>query len=407
MLTPGGRGAVATIRIEGDLSALESAVSPLFLASKGRPVSLLEVGAIHFGRWENEHGEGIVATRHSEQMMELHCHGGQAAVTRILSDLEGVGCSIVSWQSQMMAAENALEAECLEALSRATTWRTAEILLQQSEGLLKQTFLSLVSVTALSATQTCGRGALVSTERDTLRHHALHVLDDLLALSEFGLHLTRPWRVVLSGPPNVGKSSLINRLLGYDRAIVFDQPGTTRDVLTAETAFEGWPLLLIDTAGLRDTTEDLEAAGIALARQQLRSCDLPLILIDLGLEPTPEDKALIEQWPNAILVAHKCDQPDRWRQHLPQTAIRVSSLTGQGILELQRQIAERLVPIPPPQGVPIPISIRQVGLLQAARKGLTESNTQKYDESLRMLIQGGASTTLADGVRQAACSATG
>ena len=70
MLTPGGRGAVATIRIEGDLSALESAVSPLFLASKGRPVSLLEVDAIHFGRWENEHGEGIVATRHSEHGKE-------------------------------------------------------------------------------------------------------------------------------------------------------------------------------------------------------------------------------------------------------------------------------------------------------------------------------------------------
>ena len=74
-----------------------------------------------------------------------------------------------------------------------------------------------------------------------------------LAWEDFGLHLTRPWNVVLAGRPNVGKSSLINALLGYTRSIVFDQPGTTRDVVTAATAIDGWPIELSDTAGLRES----------------------------------------------------------------------------------------------------------------------------------------------------------
>ena len=76
--------------------------------------------------------------------------------------------------------------------------------------------------------------------------------------------------VVLSGAPNVGKSSLINALVGYERAIVFAEPGTTRDVVTAGTAVDGWPIELADTAGLRESTDPLEAAGIALCGKRSR-----------------------------------------------------------------------------------------------------------------------------------------
>src|SRR5690606_16577637 len=84
----------------------------------------------------------------------------------------------------------------------------------------------------------------------------------LVDRAPLGLHLTRPWHVALAGAPNVGKSSLLNAVLGYGRAIVFDQPGTTRDVLDAVTAIDGWPVRLTDGAGLRESVDALEAAGV-------------------------------------------------------------------------------------------------------------------------------------------------
>ena len=356
VLTPVGRGAVATIHVAGDLTQLDDMAVPLFRAANGRLLSQQELRRIAFGRWGHTDAEEIVVSRLSEETLELHCHGGEAAVRRIVNDLQRAGCAVVSWQSQAAAHGQSLHAECLEALSRATTWRTAEILLEQSNGLLRTAFQQLALPDA--ATSRCA----VET---------LSKIDALLAWADFGLHLTRPWSVVLTGRPNVGKSSLINRLLGYERAIVFDQPGTTRDVVTGETAFDGWPVLLSDTAGLRETTEELEAAGIALARQRLASADLVVVLIDLSEPRTEDDERLLAEWPDAIVVGHKCDLPIRWTGRIPTEALRVASTTGDGIDVLQRRLVERLVPRAPAIGTAIPISERQVELLKQARATLS------------------------------------
>jgi tRNA modification GTPase len=90
--------------------------------------------------------------------------------------------------------------------------------------------------------------------------------------------------VVIAGPPNVGKSSLINALLGYQRAIVFDQPGTTRDVLTATTAIDGWPVELADTAGIREGDDAIETEGVARALAEIRAADLVVEVWDASQE---------------------------------------------------------------------------------------------------------------------------
>ena len=365
VLTPVGRGAVATIRVVGNLSQLDDAAVPLFRAANGRALSQQELRRIAFGRWGREDAEEIVVSRLTGETLELHCHGGDAAVRRILNDLQRAGCTVVDWPSQRAACGESLDAECLDALSRATTWRTAEILLEQSNGLLRESFQNLAQHVSPAPPF-----PLSSTPQNDVHFESLSKLDALLAWADFGRHLTRPWSVVLTGRPNVGKSSLINRLLGYERAIVFDQPGTTRDVVTGETAFDGWPVLLADTAGLRDATEELEAAGIALSRARLAASDLKIVLIDLSEPPTDDDQRLLAEWPDGIVVAHKCDRPNRWLSHQPTGAIRVSSRTGEGIDELQRRLVEQLVPRVPPPGTAIPISVRQVELLRTARAAL-------------------------------------
>ena len=154
--------------------------------------------------------------------------------------------------------------------------------------------------------------------------------------------MTRPWRIVLTGEPNVGKSSLLNALLGYERSIVFDQPGTTRDALRAITAIDGWPVELFDTAGLRTPGDSLEAAGLERAREQLAAADCVLHVTDASQVATVEPRR------GAILVGNKSDLIDgplcaAWQQRHPG-GILVSAKTGAGIDELCRILSGRLVP---------------------------------------------------------------
>ena len=357
-LTPAGRGAVATIRVCGrhavsnpELEESSSGANPLkpldpmFRAANGVPLSEQSLFRVSFGQWGTADVEELVVCRLSATTLEIHCHGGDAAVRRILDDLAVAGCEVASWQ-ELIQFDGVLAAECGEALSRASTWRTTRFLLEQAGGVLKRAFERLAA-----------SGRTDSSELSCQ-------IDQLLAWADFGIHLSTPWSIVLTGRPNVGKSSLINSLLGYHRAIVFDEPGTTRDVVTADTAFDGWPVVLSDTAGVRQTSGELESAGIALARQRLATADLVIVVIDASQAPTSDDEQLLLDYPNSIVVANKSDLQNQWHERIPRQAISVSCATGEGISEVQQRIVDRLIPIVPKPGMAIPITERQVRLLQ-------------------------------------------
>jgi tRNA modification GTPase len=133
-------------------------------------------------------------------------------------------------------------------------------------------------------------------------------VERLSALAEVGSHLTHPWRIVLAGRPNVGKSSLINALVGFERALVHATPGTTRDLVTAASAIDGWPVELIDTAGLRSTGDALEAAGIRLAEGQMAAADLVVLVFDASSRGDVDQQQLATRWPEALTVYNKCDR---------------------------------------------------------------------------------------------------
>jgi tRNA modification GTPase len=358
LLTPRGRGAVASIRFRGGPDLLGQPGHELFVAANGKPVAEQTIGRIVFGHWGRAPAEEVVLCRRDETTVDIHCHGGDAAVKRILADIEQAGGRIDSWQELKSAMESPFDAEGADALSRAATLCAANVLLDQHSGTLRASIVGIR--TALEAGADAGPAVAAR-------------LDDLLAWADFGVHLTEPWKVAILGPANVGKSSLLNALAGYARAIVFDQPGTTRDVVTAETAFQGWPVRLIDTAGIRETACELESAGIARAQEQGTQADCQLVVLDLSLAPRPEDRALLAAWPHAIVVGNMADLPDAWGIQLPQGARKVSSLTGAGVAELADAIMKRLVPRVPDPGQAIPISVRQVELLRRARSAIAES----------------------------------
>jgi tRNA modification GTPase len=374
LLTPIGRGAVATIRVVCDFGAWNGtgadcndlrSIDSLFRAVNGLTLSQQPLKRIAFGTWGTTNTEDLVVCLLDSAVLEIHCHGGDAAVQRVLNDLTTVGCEILDWRMQLESTNDILAAECLDVLSRTSTWSTTQIVLEQSNGLLRSAFLRLSELNRAGD----------ETELN-------QSLDELLRWVTFGLHLSTPWSVVLTGRPNVGKSSLINRLLGYERAIVFDEPGTTRDVVTGETAFEGWPVVLADTAGIRRDAAQLEAAGIALARERLQVADLCIVLVDLSQPPMVDDELLITQWPSAIVVAHKSDLPDQWGDRLPAAAIRVSSVSGDGVTKLQQMLVKRLVPEVPPPETAIPLTPRQVEGLREIRRSSTRIDREKAIDRL-------------------------
>lgn len=355
LLTPPGRGAVAVVELGGVGAA--TFVAKHFVPTTGRADDL-PLDRIRFGRWRAtldeaaDIGEELIVCRRGDDVFEIHCHGGAAASSAILEGLRQEGCAIVDW-TERLADGDPIMVEARTALARATTTRTAAVLIDQLGGALR---------TAIDeVTQLRDRG-------DTATAHAR--IDRLLANAAVGLRLTEPYRVVLTGRPNVGKSSLINALVGYQRAVVFDEPGTTRDVVTAGAVFDGWPVELSDTAGIRTATDELESAGIAAARRRLAEADLVVAVFDLAEPWSDADDSLLSEHPQAIIVHNKADLPTKNDARRP-AGLHVSAVNGTGIDELIAMIVARLVPHPPAPGEAVPFTVRQVDELQRMQRETT------------------------------------
>lgn len=349
VVTPPGRGAVATVAVRGP-RAIEI-VGRRFAAAAGQPLASFPPGRIVFGSFQGPSGaaEELVIGQIGPEELEIHCHGGLAAVEAVAGALAAEGAQQLTPEAwAWRTAGDALTAEAALALTAATSERTAGILLDQLRGALGR---ELVDIAADLV-----RGDLAAARRRLVA---------LARHGDMGLHLTVPWKVVIAGRPNVGKSSLANALLGYQRSIVFDHPGTTRDVLTALTALDGWPIELVDTAGLRTGSDAIETEGVRRAECELAAADAVLFVTDCTLRWSSEDIRHLGNARSVIVVHNKCDLAPPPRDGRPE-GIATSAATSQGLEELSRTLATTLVPEPPEPGTPVPFSPRQVTLLQQA-----------------------------------------
>lgn len=342
-LTPRATGGIATVGVRGrDAWQL---VEPLFQPRSRR------VSDILVGRFGDNQTDDVVIVRAPKEV-EIHCHGGVAVVAWIVGLLTQRGAVEVSWEEWLREGSTSpLQAEAQIALAHTLTARAAGILLDQFHG----AFARAVAEVLLALEQ--------NEQAD-----ALSRLSKLAARAPLGRRLTQPWRLVLTGAPNVGKSSLANAILGYQRSITSPVPGTTRDAVTSLTAVEGWPIEIVDTAGLNDTATGLEAAGIERARAALATADLQLIVLDQAAPP----QALLASTIKSLVVVNKVDLPAVWQPD----GLRVSAKTGAGLPELLHAVVLALVPEPPAPGEPIPFTTALASTVEAAYQALAQGDAR-------------------------------
>lgn len=366
--------AVALVRISGPRAqfALQALVGKL---PEPRVATLSSL------RWKEELLDRALVLRfpgpHSatgEDVAELHLHGGRAVVAGVLEALAGM--------------EGLRPAEPGEFTRRA--FENGRIDLAEAEGLAD--LLAAETRSQRRAALALAGGAL-SRRMEAWRHRLLDLAAALEATLDFSDEgevseawppgwregvaelaaeiealLARPpaerlrdgLRVVIAGPPNAGKSSLLNALAQRDAAITSSIPGTTRDLIEAPTAIGGMPFILIDTAGLRDgDTDEVERIGVARARSSLGQADL---ILWLG------DPAEMPQGPEAILVSSKCDLD----KEVAGPGLRVSSVTGEGLGALTAVMAERGSRLLPGEGE-VAANARQREALRQAWTELCEA----------------------------------
>lgn len=368
LLTPPGRGALAVVGVAGGDAV--GMVSRVFVPRGPVPLGDRADGAICVGHWGSA-GEELVVVRRDDANLEVHCHGGFAAAEAVMASLESLGAVRQRWVDWLAAGGvDEISIEARESLARAGGPKAARILSRQLGGALRG---EIDRVRRLLAT--------VSGDADeSARRVAAEAIDRLRRAARVGLRLTRPWRVVLAGPVNAGKSSLANALAGSPRSLVSGEPGTTRDVLETRLVVDGWEIDLVDTAGLRcaaDAAGDVERAGIARAMAAAADADLVLRVVDCR-EPwtAPSGQAAARE----LLVLTKVDllrpgRMDGLPKHgdaRPPAAAGVawtSAATNAGIDELLSSIVHRLVPEehaePALLAGAVPFTPRQVAMIES------------------------------------------
>ena len=297
-----------------------------------------------------------------EDVVELHCHGGLICVQRVLELVLASGARRAqagefSQRAFLNGRLDLTRAEAVSELVTARSRRAAQLAIAGLDGGLQRRISGLRERLLDQLAELEARvdfeedlplldGAAVAAELAAVRTE----LAELVAGAAQGQLLREGLRVAIVGRPNVGKSSLLNRLSRSERAIVTDLPGTTRDLVESELVLQGVPLTLLDTAGIRPTDDRIEQLGIERSRAALATADLVLLLFDLSAGWTGEDqalRALVPQGVACLVVGNKLDQ---W----PQVS---GSFSGGPPAELG-------------PGVGIGLQKAAAGLLQAGEPGL-------------------------------------
>jgi len=359
--TPSGEGGVGIVRLSGP--AAEPLLRRFFQPT--RKTLSLDSHRLYHGRiYHQDHllDEVMVVlmraprTYTREDVAEVHCHGGSLVVRRLLDLFIESGARLArpgefTLRAFLNGRIDLTEAEAVIDLIRARSDTAADIAARQMEGQLSRKLYNfreqIADLLALvEAFVDFPEEEVGSLEQERLLRGGEKIvqeMDGLIATFEAGRVLRDGLGVLLLGRPNVGKSSLLNALLGEARAIVTEIPGTTRDTVEESLILNGLPLRLIDAAGVREPGDPVEAEGVKRAMAKVASADLVLLVVD-GSKPQGEEDRLVlaaAAGAKSLLVANKSDlaQVPLANDFISLPVVRVSARTGEGLEELKSLIA--------------------------------------------------------------------
>jgi len=365
--TPPGRGGLGVVRVSGSDARTIGAKLVRF-RTEGRTWDPWRAAFADLlddqGRTIDQVVVTYFARPHSytaEDLVEISCHGAPVVLRHAVERAIREGARLAepgefTLRAFLNGRIDLVQAEAVRDLIESTTLYQARVAAQQAEGAVSRR-LSPVKAQLLEFIALLEAGIDfaeddVSIAPDAELLHRLEAissaLDGLARSFQFGKVVTGGLTLAILGRPNVGKSSLFNRLLEQERAIVTEIPGTTRDLVSEMASIHGIPVKLLDTAGIRPTQDRVESIGVQKSYEALVDSDLTLLVLDRSQPLGSIDYDLLTRTQNLkkrIVVCNKCDLPAAADLGgIPDTAVHVSAATGEGIDRLRDVIYEAAVP---------------------------------------------------------------
>lgn len=373
LATPPGQGAIAVLRVNGEQAfaavrgllpagCASRAFEPrrLYLCKLGKE-TLLDQAMVAFYPAPNSYT--------GEDLAEVFCHGGQVVVTRIIAALVELGCRLARpGEFTRRAVEKGkldlLQAEAVRDLVNAESPAAAHNALRQLDGELSAKIgklrASLLQIAGLLEVELdFAEEDVEFADRRQIEDKLARLaatIENITATYDKGRGLRQGVRVAIIGKPNVGKSCLLNAMLGHERAIVSAQPGTTRDFIEEQIRAGGLLLRLIDTAGIRCSVDEIERQGLLRTRHRIEDADIILLVVDASIPTDELDDAAAQECESActrdprkkvLVVRNKIDLPVRLNGglSLPRSSeISVSALTGEGVPTLLETVSDLAKP---------------------------------------------------------------
>lgn len=410
--TPPGRGGIGVVRVSGPNVRV---IAQTLLGSVPRPrVATLRSFLAADGE-AIDNGLALFfpapASFTGEDVLELHAHGGPTVLDMLLARVLELGAHLAqpgefSQRAFLNDKLDLAQAEAIADLIDSASVEAARAALRSMRGEFSQAVRSLTE--AVIETRMHVEAAIDFPEEEidfladeTLKarlEHARQMCTQIMSSARQGALLREGMTVVIAGKPNAGKSSLLNRLAGYNAAIVTDIPGTTRDILRERIHIDGMPLHVLDTAGLREQADVVEAEGIRRAREAMHQADRILYIVDASVDPDSDAiERELKELPSEVpvtIVLNKIDltqAPSRYEQSVPPR-LHVSAASGQGIDLLREHLKECVGYLGAGAGT---LSARRRHLDALARA------SRHLAEAMRQLTEHRAGELMAEELRQA------
>ncbi|MDO8491246.1 MAG: tRNA uridine-5-carboxymethylaminomethyl(34) synthesis GTPase MnmE [Dehalococcoidia bacterium] len=356
--TPPGAGGIGIVRLSG--KAARRIAGRLF----SRP--LADRRLVHGHIVDPESGEAVdevlvafMKSPHSytrEDMVEINCHGGAQPTQRVLELALKHGARLANpgeftLRAFLNGRIDLAQAEAVLDVIQAKTSSSLRLAVQGLSGRLSRPVKDLRSelmsaLAYLTARIDFPEDEVEETDVLPVLQKAQRSLQELIAGADAGIVYRQGVRTAIVGRPNVGKSSLLNRLLGQSRAIVTAIPGTTRDTLEEVANVRGVPFVLVDTAGIVNSSDLVESLGVERSRRAIEQADLVLFMVNISEPLGPGDKEIVGllTGKSVLVVANKCDLPAQADIcALPWRAVRISALTGEGLPVLEADMVRAVL----------------------------------------------------------------